>query len=92
MALALVAYRGNSPGLTSAPETHHLAVIAKASGIELYRLRNGGGLGLVACAVFKTVGRCLWRLRWVRFPHAPAITAAGGAAVAAEAGDVGVSS
>ena len=29
-------------------------------------------MGLVACAVFKTVGRCLWRLWWVRFPHAPA--------------------
>jgi hypothetical protein len=29
-------------------------------------------LGLVACAVFKTVGRRLWRLWWVRFPHAPA--------------------
>ena len=26
----------------------------------------------MACAVFKTVGRRLWRLRWVRFPHAPA--------------------
>ena len=45
-------------------------------------------MGLVACAVFKTVGRRLWRLRWVRFPHAPAIRlatlgvllAAGGAA------------
>ena len=33
----------------------------------------GGGLGLVACAVFKTVGRRLWRLWWVRFPHAPAM-------------------
>jgi len=30
-------------------------------------------LGLVACAVFKTVGRRHGRLRWVRFPHAPAI-------------------
>lgn len=29
-------------------------------------------MGLVACAVFKTVGRRLWRLRWVRSPHAPA--------------------
>lgn len=29
-------------------------------------------MGLVACAVFKTVGRRLWRLRWVRFPPAPA--------------------
>ena len=32
----------------------------------------GGGLGLVACAVFKTVGRRLRRLWGVRFPHAPA--------------------
>jgi len=30
-------------------------------------------LGLVVCAVFKTAGRRLWRLRWVRFPPAPAI-------------------
>ena len=29
-------------------------------------------MGLVACAVFKTVERRLWRLWWVRFPHAPA--------------------
>lgn len=29
-------------------------------------------MGLVACAVFKTVGRRLRLLRWVRFPHAPA--------------------
>jgi hypothetical protein len=29
-------------------------------------------LGLVACAVFKTVERRLRRLWWVRFPHAPA--------------------
>ena len=34
---------------------------------------NGGGLGLVVCAVFKTAGRRQWWLRWVRFPHAPAI-------------------
>jgi hypothetical protein len=34
---------------------------------------SGGGLGLVACTVFKTVGRRPRRLRWVRFPHAPAI-------------------
>ncbi len=33
---------------------------------------QGGGFGLVACTVFKTAGRCLRRLRWVRFPHAPA--------------------
>ena len=26
----------------------------------------------MVCAVFKTAGRCHWRLRWVRFPHAPA--------------------
>ena len=37
----------------------------------------GGGLGLVACAVFKTAGRCLGRLRWVRFPHVPATTTYG---------------
>ena len=29
-------------------------------------------MGLVACSVFKTAGRRLRRLRWVRFPHAPA--------------------
>lgn len=34
----------------------------------------GGVMGLVACAVFKTVGRRLRLLRWVRFPHAPATT------------------
>ena len=30
-------------------------------------------MGLVVCAVFKTAGRRQWWLRWVRFPHAPAI-------------------
>ena len=35
--------------------------------------RCGGGLGLVARAVFKTAGRRPWRLWWVRFPHAPAM-------------------
>ncbi len=34
---------------------------------------RGGGAGLVVCTVFKTAGRRPWRLRWVRFPHAPAI-------------------
>jgi hypothetical protein len=34
-------------------------------------------LGLVACAVFKTVGRRLRRLWWVRFPSAPATHSAG---------------
>jgi hypothetical protein len=37
---------------------------------------RGGGLGLVVCVVLKTSGRRHWWLRWVRFPHAPAIFAA----------------
>ncbi len=36
-------------------------------------MKNGGGSGLVVCTVFKTAGRRQWWLRWVRFPHAPAI-------------------
>ncbi len=36
-------------------------------------MSRGGGSGLVVCTVFKTAGRRQWWLRWVRFPHAPAI-------------------
>ena len=44
----------------------HIVLIAKIC----YNLL-GSGKGLVALAVFKTVGRRLCRLRWVRFPPLP---------------------
>ena len=44
---------------------------------------DGGGSGLVARPVFKTATEAPWRLRWVRFPHAPATASAHRAAAAA---------
>ena len=38
--------------------------------------KGGADRGLVASAVFKTVWTRHWRVGWVRFPHAPATSAA----------------
>ena len=71
---------------TEVPTVYRLTIVLDRRRSSRIVFGNGGGSGLVACAVFKTVGRRLWRLRWVQFPHAPA-RAGGGERRRETAGD-----